>query len=254
MGSSKFSRFGVVIDLEGPVSSEFHLSGQHDQSSHGNWASSSDEFTDEYGGDEDPGGSRLRNFGLSGWPEDRRRAVLDTVAALRDKYPEVEKKLGMISINALDNQSNGAPAEQAVAVVFGGTAHIDIHPMAGDAAWLEENDSDITVSRNNLADLMTHEFGHVIENAMTDRMRLRMVRPFIEAQMDYNATVMREASPYPGKYADLVEKVSEYAGSDPSEAFAEAFLQYERGIRNEYSDHVGLIIEKWTKGRVKRGG
>lgn len=186
-------------------------------------------------------GSDIRNFGFEGWASDRKAVVLDTVSKLRDKYP-VEGDT-ILSINA-GPKSNVALEVEALAAVEERTpTHIDINPHMSDQRWLEENDPGNTVSSNNLKDVITHEFGHVIEGTMSSSFQRKLEAPFLAAQQ--SLFDLEDGKGDGAKYQALIKTISEYAGDNVSEGIAEAFLQHELGVHNEYSDHVANVIEQW---------
>lgn len=210
---------------------EFHA--DHDQSSHGNWATGTTK-------------TEIRNFGMESWKQDRRDTVLNTVKGLADKYPGVEEKNGQISINAGDNNANMAiQVESLAAVDEHAPTHIDINPRMRSQNWLKMVAPDYTVSGDNLEQVLTHEFGHVVELALPLELHTEAVRPFREALDDWDSINYKKNYKSNGKFRNLMENVSQYATHDAEEGFAEAFLQHELGIHNEYSDHVGEVLSQW---------
>lgn len=188
----------------------------------------------------------VAHFGFERWPAARRNEILNQVAALRDKYPV--EGTAIMSVNAGGNfRTNVAIQVQALAAVEDSTpTHIDINPGMKSWKWVEKNDPGTTVSTGSLKDIITHEFGHVIEGTLPSRLRTQLTEPFIKAQE--SLFDLEDGKGDGALYKALTTKVSEYAGDNVSEGIAEAFLQHEKGIHNEYSDHVGAILAKWKAG------
>lgn len=188
----------------------------------------------------------VAHFGFERWPAARRNEILNQVAALRDKYPV--EGTAIMSVNAGGNfRTNVAIQVQALAAVEDSTpTHIDINPGMKSWKWVEKNDPGTTVSTGSLKDIITHEFGHVIEGTLPSRLRTQLTEPFIKAQE--SLFDLEDGKGDGALFKNLTTKVSEYAGDNVSEGIAEAFLQHEKGIHNEYSDHVGAILAKWKAG------
>lgn len=189
----------------------------------------------------------IRNFGFGDWPKSRATAVLTTVANLKDKYPGVEDN-AILSVNASNRIGNIASELGALAAVDShAPTHIDIAPEMKSQAWLKENSVDYTVSKASLEDTITHEFGHIVELALPPNLRTELAAPFLKA---IESSFDLEDGKGDGKeFLNLTHTVSEYAGDNVSEGIAEAFLQHEKGIHNEYSDHVGAVLAKWKEAR-----
>lgn len=205
-------------------------------------------FTETPGGAK--GKSEVRNFGFEDWDSARRDIVLNTVSRLQDKYGI------QISVNAQDSDYNIATQVEALAAVDDASPRtIDINPGMKSQAWQDENSpgADTMVSLK-LEDIVTHEFGHVLELEYNvtkgSEERLALLAPFKEAQQSYDDMVFGTGKG--GAFRELTSKVSHYAGEDIQEGIAEAFLQHELGIQNKYSDHVGMHFNNLIKGGGKR--
>lgn len=189
----------------------------------------------------------IRSFGFEDWPTNRANTILTTVAKLKDKYPGVEDNAAL-SINASDKFDNAAIGAGALAAVDPHVpTHIDIDPAMKDQRWLKENSVDYTVSKSSLTDTITHEFGHVVEMALPPNLRTELAAPFLKA---IESSFDLEDGKGDGKdFLNLTHTVSDYAGDNVSEGIAEAFTQHEKGIHNEYSDHVGAVLAKWKEAK-----
>lgn len=195
-------------------------------------------------------GSDVRHFGMEKWPQDRANTILNTVKGLQDKYGVP------VTVNAQDTDMNIATQVEALAAVDDAAPRtIDINPEMKSQHWQDENSPEAgELVSTNLRDIITHEYGHVLElefNATKGASeRLNLIEPFMEAQDSYDKMVYGTGKG--GAYKQLVKEVSPYAGEDFQEGIAEAFLQHELGIQNKYSDHVGMHFNNLIKGGGKK--
>lgn len=198
----------------------FHYCNQHDCSTHGSWAH----------GD-------VEEHGMDGWPPARREAVLKTVSKLQTKYgvsAEVD------ATPTKKGWTNQAEVKECVAAVDPRRpGYIFLNPKMADDQWLKATLSTKMIVSKSVADVITHEYGHILEGELEKRRDFKTLselhRPYTDAIGDDQ----------PFDRNRLRIEVSYYAGEDTHEAIAESFLSWEKGRRdNDWINHVGQIYTK----------
>lgn len=195
----------------------------HDESSHGNWADGSSDVT---------------HGGLENFPEPVRQAILSTVDRLQKKY-------GLrVNVDARPSDAengklkhfNFAEELEAIAGVEPGETTIHINPRMADPKWIKRQLARKSFIAKTIEEAIIHEYAHSLHGSLEQQDRLADIaalgRPFQRATQN-----LKDAE-------DLRKEVSYYAGENPDEAIAEAFLQYEKGISNRWSDHVGETLAR----------
>lgn len=209
------------------ATAEFHYCNEHDCATHGNWAKNIGE---------------VKHFGLENFPPKRREALLTRVGNLQRKYGvrvilDARPSEGA-EVTGRDRHYNYSEETEALAAVLPGEAIIHVNPNMADDNWIKKELTRKSFIAKTVAEVITHEYAHALEGNLEEHSQWKTLgelrEPFANAILD----------PAGFERSRLRQEVSFYASQDSHEAVAESFVLWEKGIHNQWSDHVGSIFSK----------
>lgn len=179
--------------------------------------------------------SDVYNVGMDKWSDSTRNTVFKTLSDLQNKYGvKVEE---IVATPSRGKYPNAAEATDSLAAVDPKQPYtIYIHPQMGDDNWIKDNINKDSFISKTVADVLTHEYGHILEGELEQRHDNKALTELSEP--------FEKAINNPTERDTLRRDVSYYGGENTHEAIAEAFLQHEKGTRNMFSDHVGNTFDK----------
>lgn len=188
----------------------------------------------------------ITNDGLSSFPEARKAAILRTTARLQNSWgvtAHIDARPSQKGQHQNFAEETGALA--AVAPWEPGVIHVN--PKLANDQWAKNQLSRKTFIAKSVGDVIIHEYGHILEGELEETKDWDTVH---ELRGKFTEVIGDDSWDSRQARNQLRMDISYYAGESDHEAVAESFLAYVKEIKNQWSDHVGTVLNK----KFKKGG